>query len=94
MEQFHRHHPWPKYLGGPEEQILERLPRSLHEEYHRGIDQFAKRSPRGTKSFENLSPAARKKIFEQILEYTKEFDAKHGTGLYEATVRNNFPGMQ
>ena len=93
MEQFHRHHPWPKYLGGPVEQILERLPKWLHDEYHRRIDRTFSRFD-GKEAFENLPPSEKKMIFQKMLQLTKDFDTAFGTKLYDGMLRNNFPGAR
>lgn len=37
------HHPWPKYLGGKLQQILEPLPKVLHDAYHSGLDKILPR---------------------------------------------------
>jgi RHS repeat-associated protein len=52
------HHPWPKYLGGSLQQILEPLPKSLHDAFHSGLDKILARQV-GTAYYENLSSAAR-----------------------------------
>jgi hypothetical protein len=89
-EEYERHHPWPKYLGGAENQELIDLPESLHFEYHRGLDEIAARW-RGERYYRNLIVLERADLFGRIIRFTKEFDAKHGTKLYEAMSRNGFP---
>jgi RHS repeat-associated protein len=37
------HHPWPQYLGGPFKQVLEKVPKSLHDKYHSGLDKLLPR---------------------------------------------------
>jgi hypothetical protein len=90
FERTERHHPWPKYLGGAEDQELVELPRSLHIEYHRGVQEFAEHW-RGKPYYDNMSPDARAELFEQLSRYTKQFDDEHGTSLLEALRRNRFP---
>ena len=85
------HHAWPKYLGGAAKQSLVRLSKSLHDAFHSGLDKI---SPRqwGTKYYEALGPAAREQMLRDLGDYTKQFDSKYGTELYNAMVRNGFPG--
>jgi hypothetical protein len=92
LEQIHGHHPWPKYLGGPMEQALTKLPRSLHLKYHAELDADPELSRRrGTDYFRNLSPADRADVLRRVLEFTKRFDAENGTHLYDDMVKNGFP---
>jgi hypothetical protein len=89
-DSVHFHHPYPMYLGGHEKQILEPLPKSLHDAYHRGLDAFLPR--RKSKAFyDNLSPVARGLMLRKLGEYTKSFDAKNGTNLFDAMAREAFP---
>jgi hypothetical protein len=37
------HHPYPKYLGGEVQQILEPLPKSVHDAFHSGLDKILPR---------------------------------------------------
>jgi len=41
--------------------------------------------------YKNLSSEARKQVFRDLADYTKAFDAKHGTKIYDALLRNGFP---
>lgn len=84
----HGHHPWPQYLGGPANQRLVDLPRTLHETYHSGLDKILPRQ-RGTSYYENLSQ--RTQMLRDLGDYTRAFDAKHGTKLYDAMIQNGFP---
>jgi hypothetical protein len=88
----HKHHAWAKYLGGAEKQELVELPRSLHEAYHRGLDQILPRW-RGSSYYEGLSPGAQQQMLRDLSDYTRAFDAKHGTQLFDAMKRNGFPGL-
>ncbi len=86
----HGHHAWPKYLGGPKKQDLYDLPPSLHEAYHAGLDKVLPRQ-RGWEYYSKLSPEAREAAHKDLAAYTKAFDAKHGTKIYESMMKNGFP---
>lgn len=86
----HLHHSWPKYLGGPKVQDLQRLPRSVHDAYHAGLDKILPRQ-RGTAYYGALGPAARQQMQRDLADYTQAFDAKFGTQLYQSMLRNGFP---
>ena len=85
----HGHHAWPKYLGGPTKQDLASLPEPLHKSYHSGLDKILPRQ-RGTAYYDNLSPQAKQQLARDLAAYTKAFDAKYGTRLYDSMVRNGF----
>jgi hypothetical protein len=85
-----RHHPWPKYLGGAVKQELVRLPKSLHIEFHKGLDEHLPRWE-GKAYYESLGPTERQENLQYLATYTKDFDAKHGTKLYDALLKNGFP---
>ena len=84
------HHPWPKYLGGAQQQILEVLPTGLHKAYHSGLDKILPRQV-GGKFYENLSGDELKQIYRDFEAYTRAFDAEHGTRLWDAARREGFP---
>jgi RHS repeat-associated protein len=84
------HHPWPKYLGGAVDQELLPLGRELHQQYHAGLDKIADRF-RGKVYFDTLSPADKTALFRRVAAYTKDFDAKHGTHVYQVMLKNGFP---
>ena len=84
------HHPWSMYLGGPVKQELVPLPRSLHVEFHRKMDGVVPKQ-KGKAYYENLSPEMKQEAFQKFAERTKEFDAEHGTELYNALIKNGFP---
>jgi RHS repeat-associated protein len=86
----HFHHPWPKYLGGNPEQILEPLPKALHDAYHAGLDQILPRQP-GADFYSDLPPDAQAQVLQALNTYTQAFDAQYGTQLYNAMVREGFP---
>jgi hypothetical protein len=89
-EAIERHHPWSKYLGGAVKQELVALPRSLHLQFHRELDEVLPRS-KGTAFYKSRSPTERQEDLQQFAKHTKEFDAKHGTKLYDALLKNGFP---
>lgn len=84
------HHAWAKYLGGPKKQDLVRLSVQLHREYHRGLDAIAPRRWK-TEYYENLSASDLASKLKEVGEYTKAFDAKYGTNLYDAMIKEGFP---
>ena len=85
----HGHHPWPKYLGGPGRQDLARLPKTVHDAFHSGLDKILPRQ-RGTAHYAGLSPAARLQMQRDLADFTIAFDAKYGTQLYQSMLRNGF----
>jgi hypothetical protein len=88
---FHLHHAWPKYLGGPTKQDLVRLPKHIHDAYHKGLDQILDKRL-GKDYYDGLTGAARTRLEQQLASFTKKFDAQYGTSLWEAMLRNGFPG--
>ncbi|MBP7140668.1 MAG: hypothetical protein KBA71_02080 [Opitutaceae bacterium] len=85
------HHAWPKYLGGAQQQILEPLPKWMYDAYHSGLDKILPRQ-RGADFYQKMSPAARQQLNARLGAYTKAFDAQHNTQLFDAMVREGFPG--
>ncbi|MCL6592090.1 MAG: hypothetical protein K6U80_19355 [Firmicutes bacterium] len=79
------HHAWPMYLGGPFKQNLQKLSKSLHDEYHSGLDKLLPRQ-KGSDYYKNLSPEAQAEAFEEFMNYTKAFDEKYGTNLWNTVV--------
>ena len=77
------HHPWPKYLGGPKEQDLIDLPTELHQKYHGGLDKILPRQ-KGKSYYDDLSPEAKEENRQKLREYTRSFDEKYGTHLYDS----------
>jgi hypothetical protein len=88
-EAIHLHHAWPKYLGGPVKQDLVPLPKSLHQEFHKGLDVCLPRR-KATAYYESLGPKERQGVLQHLATYTKDFDAEHGTKLYDALLKNGF----
>ncbi len=63
---------------------------SLHCEFYRGLDkELPKRF--GTAYYASLGPIERQQTLQTLATYTKNFDTKHGTKLYDALLRNGFP---
>jgi len=65
------------------------MPKSLHDAYHSGLDKVLPRQ-KTTAYYENLSPQGRSEAAKKLADYTKAFDAKHGTYLYEGMLREGF----
>lgn len=84
------HHAWPKYLGGAQKQILEKLPHELHNAFHQGLDKTVPRYL-GKKHYDALTSEERTQVYTKFKEFTKSFDAKHGTNLMDAATREGFP---
>ena len=84
------HHSWPMYLGGRVNQKLVSLPKNVHDAFHVGLDRILPRTA-GTEYYESLSPAAREQALRDLGAYTKSFDTKYGTKLYQAMVGEGFP---
>lgn len=85
------HNPYPMYLGGSYEQLLESLDDDLHDIYHSGLDLLLPRGARPAGKFKALTGAARQDICRDFKEYTKMFDQLYGTSLWDAALRERFP---
>jgi hypothetical protein len=72
------HHPWPKYLGGPNKQPLLDLPTKLHEKYHQGLEKIFQRWE-GTQDWGKLAPREQQAILDTLRAYSKDFDAVNST---------------
>jgi RHS repeat-associated protein len=83
------HHAWPKYLGGAIEQELIPLSKTVHDAFHSGLDKVLPRQW-GSEYYRTLGSAASKQVLRDLADYTKAFDAKYGTKLYDAMIRNGF----
>jgi hypothetical protein len=84
------HHSWPKYLGGASKQDLVSIPKSLHDTYHKGLDDVLPRW-KGKRHYDKISGAERTEMLNKLRKYTQNFDKKHGTRLWNAMVENGFP---
>jgi hypothetical protein len=83
------HHPFPMYLGGHFQQILEPLPKSIHDAYHKALDTYL---PRGASKafYDSMPPDDRSLMLQKLGAYTKAFDVKNGTNLFDAMTREGF----
>jgi len=88
----HLHHAWPKYLGGPLKQDLVKLPKAVHDSFHSGLDKILPRQW-GKSYYDDLGTAGRKQLELDLAAYTKAFDAKYGTNLWQSMLNNGFPGL-
>jgi hypothetical protein len=79
------HHPWPKYLLGPEKQQLYNMDKNLHETYHSRLDRYLSRTF-GTENYMELFNSDEKirELLEGLREFNKYFDETFGTHTYEA----------
>ena len=84
------HHPWPKYLGGPPKQSLEKVEPPLHNKYHGLLDKVLPRQA-GRKFYESLPAESRQQMMNNLREFTKEFDSLFGTKFHDGMLRNGFP---
>lgn len=91
-EAIRNHHPWPKYLGGPEEQELAPLRESLHRAFHSQLGSAMREldfPPVGgvtgsTDKWEDYfltNPGTREKAIEILRQVTADFDRTHGTSI-------------
>ena len=87
---WHLHHAWPKYLGGPSKQVLVKLPKAVHDAFHSGLDKILPRQW-GKNYYDNLGAAGRRQMLEDLDAYTKAFDAKYNTNLWQSMLNNGFP---
>jgi hypothetical protein len=89
-EEVNLHHAWPKYLGGAAKQDLVPLPKSLHDKFHRELDEYLPKWL-GTAYYESLGPTERQQALQVLASHTQKFDAEHGTKIYDALLKNGFP---
>jgi hypothetical protein len=77
------------YLGGKVQQLLQPLPKELHDAYHSGLDKVLPRQIKGgaTEFYDSLSAAEKAANMKKFETYTKEFDRANGTNLWEAAAR-------
>jgi RHS repeat-associated protein len=84
------HHPFPKYLGGAEDQDLVDLTPEKHREYHRGLDKLAGRW-KSKKYYDNLTSLEKDLVWEDFKEFTEKFDKENQTDLLKCARNNGFP---
>jgi hypothetical protein len=60
----------------------------LHDAYHSGLDKILPRQIKGgaTEYYRSISPAEQAANFQKFMEYTKNFDAEHGTKIWDKVV--------
>ena len=46
---------------------------------------------KGTAYYDALTGEAKSQMYRDLADYTKAFDAKYGTQLYNAMLKNGFP---
>jgi RHS repeat-associated protein len=83
------HHPWPKYLGGPELQDLIPLSDEVHIAYHKLLKDMGIPKELGSIYYENvwiLSPAQKLEDLRTFRDATKAFDETYGTNLLDAAI--------
>jgi hypothetical protein len=87
------HHPIPKFMGGDDMQRLVpewMLPDKLHKQYHSGLNRAlraegfpADRARQGGeaawKIYMQQNPGSQMQAFDILIDYTRKFDAEHGT---------------
>jgi hypothetical protein len=97
---FDAHHPLPMFLGGEMKQLLARIPKSVHEEFHALLRQELRAAgftrPIGTtqgsrqmwlEEFKR-SPGSQGKAFDAVLKASRTIDEKHGTSLTQWVWKN------
>ncbi|WP_293901110.1 hypothetical protein [Phenylobacterium sp.] len=83
-------HPWPRFMGGPAEQELARLHKSLHSKFHSQLGAALKQAgfPRvggiggATEDWAahfKLNPESFDKAVDVLRDTTRQFDKKNGT---------------
>ena len=95
----HGHHSIPKYLGGPVVQKeLAKLAANQHQAFHSGLQYIFPTTGKArsgvaysTAYYRSLKPATLRQIHNQMAVYTRAFDAKYGTKIWDVMVRNGFP---
>ena len=102
-EAISRHHPWPKYLGGPSEQELVPLRNSLHRALHSQLGAAMRKAgfpPVGGSTgstdswaeYFTANPRSREKAVEILRQVISDFDRVHGTSInprLETMLRQN-----
>jgi RHS repeat-associated protein len=90
-EALHGHHPYPKYLGGPRDQELAFIKKSLHMAFHGDLQAALKEAglplPMGGRTgstqawaqYFAANPGAERKALQVLIKVTKDFDKANGT---------------
>lgn len=87
MGRYADHHAYPKYIGGADDQILERLPELVHQVYHAGLSKIFQGS---RAEFMALPEATQVRVWQAFETYTRWFDQTFKTSLLEAARREGF----
>jgi hypothetical protein len=86
-----RHHGFPEYLGGDPDQPLTRIPRWLHDDFHRFVDGFATGEISRQKTALYFSQLPPEELLERqllYLEACREYDRAHpGWAIFEEAAR-------
>ena len=97
---FDRHHPLPMFLGGHQEQLLSKIPKSVHEEFHASLRQELRAKglnlriggPEGSRDdwavYLGKDATMQGKAFDAVLQASRAMDAKHGTSITEWVWKN------
>jgi hypothetical protein len=98
------HHSLPKFLGGFVDQVLTKLPKAVHTEFHKLLGQELKAVgiplPVGGASGSTAKwadyftrfPGAQRKAFDAVLSASRSIDAKYGTNITQDVWRNIMEG--
>jgi hypothetical protein len=95
-----KHHPLAEFLGGDTKQVLSRLDRALHGEFHSALRPNLKsaRIPlnvggRGGSTFDwarymRANPGAQRQAFDAVLDASRYMDVKYGTSITHDVWQN------
>lgn len=97
---FDKHHPLPKFLGGDTDQLLAKIPRTIHKDFHAVLREELRAagftlpvgSVKGSRAvwFKELSssPELQGRAFDAVLKASRGIDKKHGTEITQWVWRN------
>jgi hypothetical protein len=97
---FDSHHPLARFLGGHPEQLLSKIPRDVHQEFHQVLREELKAvgldlpigstagSARKWAEYLSKDPTRQGKAFDAVLRASRAIDAKHGTEITEKVWKN------
>jgi hypothetical protein len=98
------HHSLPKFLGGFVDQVLTKLSKPVHKDFHSLLRENLKNAGiplnvggRGGSAadwarYMTADPDAQKKAFDAVLEASRAIDVKHGTNIVQDVWRNLIGG--
>jgi hypothetical protein len=83
---MHQHHALPKFLGGADNGLRVLLDQTLHAQYHAGLmmrltDSGIRRGGMKWDDYFRANDGMLEEALNVFMDYTREFDAKHNTGL-------------